>query len=275
MTAHSRVRPSTTTPRSSAPTARRSRARPRRPAARTAGRRARTPARTATSRRRASATTARSATAPAAQLRYRVTRPRARRADRVDRGGRLRARASAPRAPSSPRRCATRRARWPRRWRRGASSRARRSSRCRATAGSQRSIDWGKQNLADLTLRASDLQIRWTNQGKQFPAAAGHGRERALVRRGLPGLPVDLRDRRRVHRVRRDGARPVPDRRGPPAHAARHLRRAQRPLRHRRARDGRRRLGLLRPRLATTNPTARRRTTSTPTRRSSSRASWR
>jgi hypothetical protein len=34
-------------------------------------------------------------------------------------------------------------------------------------------IDWGKQNLADLTLTAKDLQVRWTNQGKQFPAPSG------------------------------------------------------------------------------------------------------
>src|SRR5882762_7765763 len=34
----------------------------------------------------------------------------------------------------------------------------------------QQSIDWGKQNLADLTQTAQNLQVRWTNQGKQFPA---------------------------------------------------------------------------------------------------------
>jgi hypothetical protein len=37
----------------------------------------------------------------------------------------------------------------------------------------QRAIAWGKQNLADLTQTASDLQIRWTNQGKQFPSPLG------------------------------------------------------------------------------------------------------
>ena len=36
-----------------------------------------------------------------------------------------------------------------------------------------RAIEWGKQNLADLTQTASDLQIRWTNQGKQFPPPLG------------------------------------------------------------------------------------------------------
>ncbi|HXS44088.1 MAG TPA: hypothetical protein VN751_05645 [Solirubrobacteraceae bacterium] len=37
----------------------------------------------------------------------------------------------------------------------------------------QRAVDWGKQNIADLTQTASDLQIRWTNQGHQFPAPLG------------------------------------------------------------------------------------------------------
>ena len=32
----------------------------------------------------------------------------------------------------------------------------------------QESIDWGKQNLADLTQRATDLEIRWTDQGKEW-----------------------------------------------------------------------------------------------------------
>ena len=37
----------------------------------------------------------------------------------------------------------------------------------------QNAIDWGKQNIADLTQSAENLQIRWTNQGKQFPAPLG------------------------------------------------------------------------------------------------------
>jgi hypothetical protein len=32
----------------------------------------------------------------------------------------------------------------------------------------QDSVDWGKQNLADLTQEATDLDIRWTNQGKEW-----------------------------------------------------------------------------------------------------------
>src|SRR5262249_28433524 len=37
----------------------------------------------------------------------------------------------------------------------------------------QQAVDWGKQNLADLTLSARNLQVRWTNQGTQYPAAMG------------------------------------------------------------------------------------------------------
>ena len=37
----------------------------------------------------------------------------------------------------------------------------------------QNAIDWGKQNLADLTQSATNLHIRWTNQGHQFPSPLG------------------------------------------------------------------------------------------------------
>ena len=37
----------------------------------------------------------------------------------------------------------------------------------------QQAITWGKQNLADLTQTASNLQVRWTNQGKQWPQPLG------------------------------------------------------------------------------------------------------
>ena len=49
----------------------------------------------------------------------------------------------------------------------------------------QNAIDWGKQNLADLTQTAENLQIRWTNQGKQFPAPLGTVPSGHLDRRGL------------------------------------------------------------------------------------------
>ena len=55
----------------------------------------------------------------------------------------------------------------------------------------QRGIAWGKQNLADETQTASNLQIRWTNQGKQFPPPMGtvpHARWYAAAVTGEPSL---------------------------------------------------------------------------------------
>ena len=71
----------------------------------------------------------------------------------------------------------------------------------------QDAVDWGKQNVLDLTRRAEDLKIRWLDQGRAVHGAAGHRGQRPLGRRRLPGLPVDVRHRRRVHgvRERRDG----------------------------------------------------------------------
>jgi hypothetical protein len=53
----------------------------------------------------------------------------------------------------------------------------------------ERSIEWGKQNLADLTETAENLQIRWTNQGKQFPAPAGTVPEATWIGAGFPDYP--------------------------------------------------------------------------------------
>jgi hypothetical protein len=53
----------------------------------------------------------------------------------------------------------------------------------------QNSIAWGKQNLADLTQTASDLQIRWTNQGKQFPAPLGTVPHARWFGAGFPDYP--------------------------------------------------------------------------------------
>jgi hypothetical protein len=53
----------------------------------------------------------------------------------------------------------------------------------------QNAVDWGKQNLADLTLSAQNLQIRWTNQGKQFPAALGTIPEATWIGAGYPDYP--------------------------------------------------------------------------------------
>jgi hypothetical protein len=52
-----------------------------------------------------------------------------------------------------------------------------------------RAIDWGKQNMADLTQQASDLQIRWTNQGKQFPAPVGTVDSATWIGAGYPDYP--------------------------------------------------------------------------------------
>jgi hypothetical protein len=50
-------------------------------------------------------------------------------------------------------------------------------------------IQWGKQNLADLTQTASNLQIRWTNQGKQFPAPLGTVAHARWFGAGFPDYP--------------------------------------------------------------------------------------
>jgi hypothetical protein len=52
-----------------------------------------------------------------------------------------------------------------------------------------RAIDWGKQNLADLTQTTSDLQIRWTNQGKQFPPPLGTVPHARWFGAGYPDYP--------------------------------------------------------------------------------------
>jgi hypothetical protein len=53
----------------------------------------------------------------------------------------------------------------------------------------QNAVDWGKQNLADLTKTAQDLQIRWTNQGKQFPAPLGTVPSATWIGAGYPDYP--------------------------------------------------------------------------------------
>jgi hypothetical protein len=53
----------------------------------------------------------------------------------------------------------------------------------------ERSIEWGKQNLADLTQTAEDLQIRWTDQGKQFPPPLGSVGRVRFVGAGYPDYP--------------------------------------------------------------------------------------
>jgi hypothetical protein len=53
----------------------------------------------------------------------------------------------------------------------------------------QNAIDWGKQNLADLTQSATNLQIRWTNQGKQYPAPLGTVPYARWFGAGFPDYP--------------------------------------------------------------------------------------
>ena len=53
----------------------------------------------------------------------------------------------------------------------------------------QQSIDWGKQNLADLTKSADNLQVRWTNQGTQFPAPLGTVPAATWIGAGFPDYP--------------------------------------------------------------------------------------
>jgi len=53
----------------------------------------------------------------------------------------------------------------------------------------QQAVDWGKQNLADLTQAAEDLQIRWTNQGKQFPPPLGTVKRARWFGAGFPDYP--------------------------------------------------------------------------------------
>ena len=50
-------------------------------------------------------------------------------------------------------------------------------------------IDWGKQNLADSTQRADDLEIRFTDQGHQYPPPAGELRSVRWVSAGFPDYP--------------------------------------------------------------------------------------
>jgi hypothetical protein len=50
-------------------------------------------------------------------------------------------------------------------------------------------IEWGKQNLADLTQTASNLKIRWTNQGKQFPPPLGTVAHARWFGAGFPDYP--------------------------------------------------------------------------------------
>ncbi|HET9649937.1 MAG TPA: glycogen debranching protein [Microlunatus sp.] len=53
----------------------------------------------------------------------------------------------------------------------------------------EHAIEWGKQNIADLTQQATDLNVRWTNQGKQFPAPSGTVSKATWIGAGYPDYP--------------------------------------------------------------------------------------
>ena len=49
----------------------------------------------------------------------------------------------------------------------------------------QQAVDWGKQNVLDLTRYSEDLQVRWLDQGNQYTAPLGTVEQRPLGRRRL------------------------------------------------------------------------------------------
>jgi len=53
----------------------------------------------------------------------------------------------------------------------------------------QDAVEWGKQNLGDLTQTAENLQIRWTDQGKQFPPPLGTVPNARWIGAGFPDYP--------------------------------------------------------------------------------------
>ena len=166
----------------------------------------------------------------------------------VDRGGRLGPGAVGRQGHSSPapsptptRSCRPRSPRatcWPRtRW-----------SRCPATALLQNAVQWGKQNLADLTQSASNLQIRWTNQGTQYPAALGTVAHAKWFAAGFPDYPWIFStdgEYTAFPAVAVGQFQTIEDHL---TALARDLRHPQPPVGDRRARDRLRRLGVLRPR---------------------------
>ena len=87
--------------------------------------------------------------------------------------------------------------------RRGARSTRTAGSAFPATGCSSAASQWSKQNLAESVQESRDLRGPDHQRRQELPAAGGHVRQGALVRRRLPRLPVAVRDRRRVHQLRR------------------------------------------------------------------------
>ncbi|MGA8992851.1 MAG: glycogen debranching protein, partial [Nocardioidaceae bacterium] len=84
----------------------------------------------------------------------------------------------------------------------------------------ERSVEWSKQNLADSVQEARGLRVRVTHAGTEYPRSAGTVARAPLDGGRLPRLPVVVRRRRRVHRVRLGRERAVRRDQGPPAGAA-------------------------------------------------------
>jgi hypothetical protein len=53
----------------------------------------------------------------------------------------------------------------------------------------EKGIEWGKQNIADLTQRADDLKIRFVNEGKDYPPTAGTVPHARWIGAGYPDYP--------------------------------------------------------------------------------------
>jgi hypothetical protein len=53
----------------------------------------------------------------------------------------------------------------------------------------EQGLDWAKQNLADSTQYAEDLEIRWVDQGKRYPPPAGELASARWVGAGFPDYP--------------------------------------------------------------------------------------
>jgi hypothetical protein len=53
----------------------------------------------------------------------------------------------------------------------------------------QQAVDWGKQNVLDLTRASEDLQIRWLDQGNEYTAPLGTVERARWVGAGFPDYP--------------------------------------------------------------------------------------
>ena len=110
----------------------------------------------------------------------------------------------------------------------------------------QDAVEWGKQNLADLTQTRENLKIRFVDQGKAYPRPVDGVKRATFIGAGYPDYPWLFATDGEYTAFAGGRARPVRDDQGAPDRAARRLRRAQREVRQGRARDRHRRLGLLR-----------------------------